>query len=291
MAKNKSQEELAQEAEKKKIAEEKRALKREEKARKKEVKKRAKELSKKEDELYDDAESNGLVTFLATLFIVGLWLAVICVIVKLDIGGFGSTVLSPVLKDVPVVNLILPGVTMSETNNPENYGGYVNLKDAVDQIKILEMELEQMRTAAGVKDEEINTLKAEVLRLKEFEQKQVDFQRIRNEFYEEVVYAENGPGAEEYIKYYESIDPTTAEFIYRQVVTQSQADAKMQEYASGYSQMKPKKAAGIFEKMTDNLDLVAQILEAMSPESRAAILAEMDPDIAAKITKIMKPNT
>ena len=72
------------------------------------------------------------------------------------------------------------------------------------------------------KDEELDQLKAEVLRLKEFENQQVEFQRIQKEFYDEVVYSDKGPGAEEYKKYYESMDPATAEYIYKQVVTQLQ---------------------------------------------------------------------
>ena len=53
--------------------------------------------------------------------------------------------------------------------------------------------------------------------------------------------------------------------------------------------MKPQQAADIFNTMTDNLDLVADILEAMDTESRANILGKMDKDIAAKITQILKP--
>lgn len=38
------------------------------------------------------------MTFGATILIVALWLAVICVIIKLDIGGFGSSVVTPILR-------------------------------------------------------------------------------------------------------------------------------------------------------------------------------------------------
>ena len=281
------------EEEKRKIIEEKKNLKREQREQKRQAKKRAKELAKKEDELSEDEESNGLVTFGATLLIVVLWLAVICVIIKLDVGGFGSTVLTPLLKDVPVINRILPGFSMTETNRPEDYGGYTNLKDAVAQIKALELELERLQLSNSAKDEELNSLKAEVVRLREFEEKQVDFQRIRTEFFEDVVYADKGPGAEEYRKYYEAMDPNTAEYIYKQVITQLQETKEIQEYASTYSQMKPKQAAGIFEKMTGDSDLrlVARILNAMNAESRGAILGVMDPEIAARLTKIMDPES
>ena len=291
MAKEKSPEEIAAAAERKKIQSEKKQLKNQQKQQKKEAKRRAKEIAKREDELLEDTESNGLATFGATILIVALWLAVICVIIKLDIGGFGSSVLTPVLKDVPVINKILPGTSLTETNNPENYGGYTNLKDAVEYIRKLELELEQAQISLKGKEEELNKLKAEVIRLQEFEQKQVEFQRIRTEFYEEVIYAEKGPGAEEYRKYYEEMDPTTAEYIYKQVIIQLQETKEIQDYASAYSQMKPKQAAGIFEEMTDTLELVARILKTMNAEARGSILGVMDTEVAARLTKIMDPES
>lgn len=289
MAKNKSPEEITNEAEKKRLEDEKKSLKREQKAQKKEARRRAREIARQQEELAEDEERNGFVTFMATLFIVVLWVAVVCVIIKLDVGGFGSSVLKPILKDVPVVSWILPGSDMTETSNPENYGGYTSLRDAVDQLKVQELEIARLQTSIKTKDEQLELLTAEVKRLKEFEDKQVEFQRIRTEFYEEVIYAENGPGAEAYKKYYESMDPTTAEFIYRQVILQLKESQEIQDYASAYSQMKPKQAAGIFESMEQDLNLVARILKTMNAESRGAILGVMDPEIAGKLTKIMDP--
>ena len=207
----------------------------------------------------------------------------------MDIGGFGSNVLTPVLKDVPIVNKILPGYSILETENSGSYDGYSSLKDAVDQIHLLEAELENSKLSTSSQQEEILALQAEVKRLQEFEKKQVEFQRIKTEFFEEVVYAEKGPGAEEYQKYFEAMDQATAEYIYRQVIVQLEEDAKIVEYASAYSSMKPKQAAGIFEEMDDNLELVARILNAMGVEDRGAIMGVMDAEIAAKLTKIMDP--
>ena len=291
MAKELTPEAAAAEAEKKKLKEEKKQLKKEEKDRKKETKKRAKEISRQEDELAEDEGGNGLVTFFATVLIVALWLAVVCVVVKLDIGGFGSSVLAPILKDVPVVNKILPSSVQTETSDPESLGGYSNLQEAVDYIKQLELELEQAQNASAQKDIDLENLKAEVVRLQEFEKRQTEFERIQNEFYKEVVYAENGPGAEEYRKWYEEMDPTTAEYLYKQVIMQLQESQEIQDYAQTYSDMKPKQAAGIFEKMTNNLDLAAKILNAMSPDDRGAIMGVMDAEVAAKLTKIMDPDS
>ncbi|MBO7362776.1 MAG: hypothetical protein J6U41_05215, partial [Lachnospiraceae bacterium] len=249
--------------------------------------------AKQEEELESDEDSGGFVTFIATVFIVLLWLAVIVVIIKLDVGGFGSGVLAPVLKNVPIINRILPSGTATETLDPDMYGGYTNLQDAVSRIYALETELDAVKGASAVKDERIAALEAEVTRLSEFETMQVDFQRIRNEFYEEVIYAENGPGPEEYVRYYETMDPTTAEFIYKQVVEQLQVSKEIQDYVQAYSSMKPKEAAALFEKMTDTegIQLAARILGAMNPDDRAKIFNEMDKDIAARITKILDPES
>lgn len=71
------------------------------------------------------------------------------------------------------------------------------------------------------------------------------------------------------------MDPATAEYIYKQVVTQLQESKEVQDYAAAYSSMKPKQAAAIFEKMTNNLDLAARILKVMSADDRGAILGSM----------------
>lgn len=291
MAKQEDPRQEAVKAEKNQIKSEKKQLKNEQKEQKKEARRRAREIAKREDELADDDEGGGFGTLIATIMIVMVWLAVIVVIIKLDVGGFGSKVLTPILQDVPVLNRILPGNHVLETNDPESYGGYTSLVDAVDYIKQLELELERAQTSISEKDDEIEELKANVVRLQEFEQKQLEFQRIKNEFMEEVVYAENGPGPEEYRKYYEAMDPSTAEFLYRQVITQQAETQEIQNWASAYSQMKPKQAASIFEKMTDDLEVVARILRIMDVESRGNILGVMDPDVAARLTKILEPES
>ncbi len=290
MAKVLSPEAAAEEAEKKRLKEERDKLKKERKEQKKEAKRRASEISR-EEEAFDEG-GNGLVTVGATILIIFLWLAVICVIVKLDIGGFGSTVLAPILKDVPVVNLILPGSSATETADPDSYGGYSSLQEAVAYIRQLEQELEQARNASNAKDADLEALKAEIERLREFESKQLEFMRIKNEFYEEVVYSDKGPGAEAYRTWYESMDPTTADFLYKQVVQQMEESEEIQKYARAYSSaaMKPKEAAAIFEAMEDDLNRVAKILNAMNADDRGAILGAMDAQVAAKLTKIMDPD-
>lgn len=280
--------------EKKRLNEEKKKLKNDQKLQQKEAKKRAKEIASREAELYDEDEVGGSVSVFAVTFVIVLiWVAILCLIVKLDFGGFGSSVLTPLLKDVPVVNKILPENTerVVEEAEEDPYGGYNDLREAVDYIKELELELERAQSAGTASAEEITQLKAEVERLKTFEDSQVEFQRIKTEFYEEVVYAENGPGIEEYRKFFEEMDPATAEYLYKQVVQEIEESDEVKDYAKAYSAMKPKEAAAIFESMTDNLELAARILGVMEAEDRGKILGVMDPEIASKLTKIMDPES
>lgn len=278
-------------SEKKRLKSEKDKLKKEEARTKKDIRKRAKEIAKQEARLSDEEETGGFSAFMLTLIIVFIWVAILCVVIKLDVGGFGSGVLAPVLKDVPVVNKILPEGTVTEVENGGAYGGYNNIEEAVNQIHVLEAELESLRSNNTTDSAKIAELEAEINRLKTFEANQVEFQRIKTEFYEEVVYAENGPGAEAYQKYYEAMDPTTAEYLYKQVIRQMEESKEIEEYAKTYSEMDADAAAAIFEAMTDDLKLVSRILSVMNAEARGDILAEMDPAIAAKLTKIMDPES
>ena len=228
------------------------------------------------------------------MLVIIVWLGVIVAIIKLDVGGFGSSVLTPLLKDVPVVNNILPSENPLVPEGEEiedEYAGYSSLKEAIEQIKVLELQVEQANLKSTTLSEENAKLKEEITRLKTFESSQVEFERIKTEFFEEVIYAEKGPGVEEYKKYYESIDPATAEFLYRQVVAEAEESQEIKDYALAYSEMKPKQAAAIFEKMTNNLDLAARILGEMGAEERGKILGVMDAEIAAKLTKIMEPDS
>lgn len=278
-------------AEKKRLKEERKKIKEEQKSQKKEAKQKAKEISAQEAKLSEDEEAGGVSVFLVTLVIVIIWIGILGLLIKLDVGGFGSGVLAPVLRDVPVINKILPSDAVVTTDDQESYGGYTSLREAVEYIKTLELELEQAQSASNVDSETLEQMQAEIDRLKTFEDAQVEFERIKTEFYEEVVYAEKGPGPEEYQKYYESMDPATAEYLYKQVVQQNEADSQIQDYAQAYAEMKPKEAAGIFEAMTDNLELAARILNQMSAEDRGKILGVMDADVAARLTKIMDPES
>ena len=276
-------------ADKKRLKEEKNRLKQQQKQQRKEAKARARELALEEAQLAEESEGSPFSVAIVTFVIVVVWIAILCFLIKLDVGGFGTNIMTPLLKNVPVVNKILP--EPETTADESGYEGYATIQEAVDYIRVLELQLEAARAETTTDTTTIQQMEAEIKRLETFERNQLEFQKIKNEFYEEVIYAENGPGAEEYAKYYESMDAATAEALYKEVIKEQQESKEVEDYAAAYSEMKPKEAAAIFESMTDNLDLVARILGVMSAEDRGKILGVMDSEVAAKVTKIMDPQT
>ncbi|MBR4965480.1 MAG: hypothetical protein IKY53_03210 [Lachnospiraceae bacterium] len=276
-------------AEMARIKAERKKLQNEQKKQKKEAKKRAKELANQEAELDYDAPGSSVAVFFVTVLLVAIWIGITVLVIKLDLGGIGTNFFAPILKDVPVLQKILPKDSITESEDVESYYGYSSLSDAVDRIRYLEDALKKQTETNETNQEKINALADEISRLKTFEANQVEFQRVKTEFYEEVVYSDKGPGIEAFIDYYETMDPETAENIYRQVIVEEEYSQEILEYAQAYSEMKPKAAAGIFEAMTDNLPLAAKILSAMQPDERGDILGAMDPSVAARITKLMEP--
>ena len=237
----------------------------------------------------DEDEGFSPSVLLIVILIVIIWIAILALLIKLDIGGFGSGVLRPILKDVPFVNKILPEATAME----EYKGEFDNLPDALAEIERLNKQIDELKGQLAKGDEgdseEIKALKEEIVRLRTFEDSQIEFQKLKTEFYEEVVFSDKAPEIEQYKAYYEEIDPENAEYLYKQVVAQLEEDKIMDQYVKTYSEMKPKQAAAIFDQMGDSLDLVAKILNHMDDSPRAKILQAMDKELASKLTKIMDP--
>lgn len=146
----------------KQVRESQKQFKKEQKSQKKEARKRAKELENQERELDEQIEGTNASVVVVTIFIIFIWLGILCLLIKMDVGGFGSNILKPILQDIPVVNKILPSETETETRDEQAYGGYNSLKEAVDEINRLEKQMEQLQNTNATYSEQIDTLQAEV---------------------------------------------------------------------------------------------------------------------------------
>ena len=266
----------------------KKAAKKAEKARRKEEK-RNRKLAKKEakkngtaDEFEEESGGGKAAVVFVTLMIIVIWIAILAVLIHFDVGGFGSTVMQPILKDVPYVNKILPKTEEEETKTKEDSKyPYKTVDEAVAYIKELEKELADAKESNSENDAYVADLEAQAAQWKEYKDNEQKFEEEKAKFYKEVVFSDQAPDINEYKKYYESIDPQNAENLYKQVVEQQEKDDDMSDYVKAYSQMKPKQAAAIFDTMTDNLELVAKILSAMKADARGDILGNMKTDTAA----------
>ena len=233
-------------------------------------------------------ENKALSAIIIALIIL-IWLGIFIVLIKLDVGGFGSKVLAPVLKDVPVINKILPEASDEDVSEEIPYK---SLAEAASYIKELEQELAGYQELENNKDTQISDLQAEVNRLKQFEEQQKAFEELRAKFYEEVVFGEKAIDVENYIEYYQSIDKENADLLYLRAIEKYAYSQEVQERAQYYSSMKPAKAAQIFVEMTGDLDIVVALLNSMSAENSGAIISaigDLDSVLAAKITKLLMP--
>jgi len=237
----------------------------------------------------EEKKGNKLITIIIALLIIVLWLGLFGLFIKLDVGGFGSTVMRPLFKDVPIIKEILPDEEVEESDEYP----YKSLAEAINYIKELEKEIKTLKDAGKADDETIADLEAEVQRLKAFEEEQLAFQLLKEEFYDEVVFGDEALSYEEYKRYYEEINPDYAEVLYKQVLEKYMFDMRYQELAEVYGQMDPDAAAAALYEMTGNLtDTAVAILQNMETEERAAVLealSEIDAVFCAKLTVMLSP--
>lgn len=242
-------------------------------------------MAKKDDNIIEREKAGSkFINFLIVLAIVIIWLVLFACLIKFDVGGIGSRVLYPTLKDVPVVNRILPTPSEEEQAREGNYQ-YTTLKAANARIQELENQLASQSDTSTANSDYIADLEAQVQRLQRYADSEEAFNKRVQDFDENVVFNDKAPELEEYKAYYEEISPENAEKIYRQVLNALQYSKNAETLASTYSNMDPAAAAQALSEMPEDLDLICDILRNMSEKNAAAILQEMDSTYAAQITK------
>lgn len=239
----------------------------------------------------EEKSDNKLITIIFAILTILVWLTIFCVMVKLDVNGFGSKVMRPIFKDVPIINLILPGPSDEELVSEENLP-YRNLTEAIDYIKELELQIQGYQEENVEQESQIAELLASVERLQQFEENQRAFQEEKDQYYQEVVLG-NGTGMmESFQKWYENMDPETAERIYNLVVERFEQLKMEEEFANTFEEMEAAQAAAIFVEMSGDLDTVVKTLRSLNADTRSAILsaiAARDAVFAAKLTQLLAP--
>ena len=309
------------------IKAERKKLKAQEKQQYKELKQKNRDLDEREGEL--DQTGGGVTSFFLTVAIVVMWLLIMALLIRLDVGGFGSSVMAPILRDVPYLNRILPesartapashvpgslstdgtaadgtaaatdgtatGTAATDGTVPSGTGTGTAATDA-EYVQQLEAQLAQAQARNVENAQTIEQQNAEISRLRTFEEQWNAIEDQRTRFYNDVVYNDNAPDPANYIQYYEMIEPTYAAQLYRDAVRNEVSEEDVETYARTYSSMKPKQAAAIFDEMVENgteheTTLAARILLQMTADDRGLIMGRMDQANAAVLTDIMEPDT
>jgi flagellar motility protein MotE (MotC chaperone) len=225
---------------------------------------------------------------LILILIIITWLSVMALLIKCDVGGFGSQVLRPVFKDIPVINAILPDASDEEVAKESDYP-YDNLQDALVGIASMDDAISEKDALIVSLNDTINEQSSEIERLKTYETEYTTLQDEKNAFYNEIVYGDSAPDTDTYVEWYNELDSEAAERIYREIVQADATSAKITDMAKTYEEMDASAAADILSNMKDDLDTVALIMNNMSTTARGDVLAAMDADFAALITKKLLP--
>ena len=225
---------------------------------------------------------------LIILLMITTFVSTMALLIKLDVGGFGSGVLRPVFKDIPVIKEILPPPSDEEVAKESDYP-YDTLEKAINEIDALNAAIKSKDADITGLNDKVEELEKEVARLSKFEEEQTRFEEQKNKFYDEIVYGENAPDADTYIEWYNELDAEHAEKIYKDIIESQQADAKIVALAKSYEAMDAAAAAKVLEQMKNDMDTVALILKNMSSDAQGKVLAAMDPSFAASVTKKLVP--
>lgn len=220
----------------------------------KELAKKKREMQEELDELKGNTAKGKAVCVLVFLVLTGLLMGIFVGMVKLDIGGIASDVLSPVIADVPVLRTILP-VEMQKKNASEL---------AAEQ-KQQEAEAAAEEAAAAEAEEAAEEAAAEEAQQAAAEEAEAE--------------AEAEQAAEEAAAEAEAAAEQAA----------AEEEKALQDYVDTYSAMSPKDAASVFDSMMpDQVDLIVRILENLTPNQRAAILSKMSVENATILTEKMQ---
>ena len=236
-----------------------------------------------------DKEERGggkILTIPIIFLIVLIWLAILALLIKFDVGNLGSEVLRPVLKDIPVINRILPDVS-EEQEAYENAYPYKNLAEAVEYINKLQEEADKLREENSDYAIRQAEMQKEIDSLLHYEEEQDAFAKLREEFDREVVFNDKAPSTDEYLKWYASMYPNNAGKIYEELLEKQMIEDNIQQYADYLAGIDAGDAAAILSEMPSDIDLICRLLECMKKSQVSDILAEMEPLFAARIVNRM----
>lgn len=291
MAANKGQDKKEKNTNKEKIAE---------------LKMQKKQMQEELDELNGRTAKGKAMCALICVAVIALLLGGMVAMVKLDVGGFASTTLAPVIADVPVIRSILPkdlqkktageiaaeeqaAQQAAQTDTASNAQADTTATEkvtsdtqttsdtqAVDtqvadtQTTDTQPQTDTQTTAAG--QSQTNGQNTAGTQSQTNGQNAAGTQSQTN--------GQNTAGAQSQANAQNNTEDTQST-----EDAQAISDAALKDYVDTYTNMKPKDAATVFDTMMpDQMLLITKILKEMTPAQRSAILSKMDAQNASDIT-------
>lgn len=204
-----------------------------------------------------------IVGVLIALIIIGSSVAIF----GFNVGNIRDTYLRPGLEKIPIINNLLPPLEDEE------------VIETVNQISAEELMIEEL----NLKIQELN---AEIVRLSQFENTQLQFKQEK-ELFDQMIALED-PSA--YANFYESVDPQLAQELYQQIIVKQNDDEEFLSYVKTFENMKAANATPILEELAlTDMELLLMIMNGLTSEQRSNILTNMQPQQAATISRLLSP--
>lgn len=249
----------------------------------KQLKQEKKDMEKEIAALSENGTGSKIKNFLLLFALLTLFLGILAGMIKMDIGGFGSGILAPVIGNISGLNKILPdknlssaGTNAATSNTGKNNSTISNSSPVTTAPAAVTQPAAASHTAANA------TGTADV-------QTTAGPQpTAQTPTAPPTAAAASQPSADT-----QTVSPSQAAAATKAATdtqtTDSQAaeKAKLADYVDTYSKMDAKSAASILGNMTGDLQLVAKILTNMKASKRADIMANLDVNTASKLTVLM----
>ncbi|NLU51841.1 MAG: hypothetical protein GXX10_03125 [Clostridiaceae bacterium] len=232
-----------------------------------------------------------VVVLLAVLVVFAVSAGVFYFTVKNNINGIADS-LRPSIKDNPLLSLALPKEydaedpsLLTEEELKKKYNEFRNkiaeLEKSLEESNSTIEELNQKLASVGDEQailEENKQLLAQIMEEMEKieeEKKSISEMVIRGD-------------TEGFKNYFEKVDKATAEAIYKEIVAQGAVDEEKKALSKSFSSMDPESAAQVLTELyKKDKEVLLDIFEGLKADAGASILAQMEPQTAADITKML----
>lgn len=211
---------------------------------------------------------------IAPLLVILLIVFVPAILIGFNLFSFRDKYFYKAIKNVPILNGLVPqdteDVRTKEEILAENEELKINLEKTNEQ-------LEELKNSYEDRGDEIS-------RLLIYEREQLNVQKQKEEI-DNLIVSNN---YKEFATYYKNINPENADRLYKEAVQVVNKDKDRKKLFSNFSTMDEEDAAKILELMlSTQSNVVLDILKNVDTEKSATILASMQTENAASITKML----